>query len=298
MILAPLAGITDKAFRSICFRCGAEKAYTEMVSVKGLHYKSEATEELLSIGEDEGPVGIQLFGHDPELFEEAGRKLADRDNAFFDINMGCPVPKVVKNHEGSYLLKTPEVAADCVRALAAAQGKPVTVKIRAGFSEANYDELAKFARLMESAGAAAIAVHGRTREQYYSGAADWQAIRVVKESVAIPVIGNGDVFRAEDAERMKEQTGCDEVMVARGALGNPWIFQGRSPSDEERCSMIKEHLAALIEYKGEYVALREMRKHASWYTKGMPDSADFRREINSTRTYEEFNNTLDKLFGR
>ena len=224
-VLAPLAGVTDSAFRRVCFEQGAAMAFTEMVSAKGLYYRNANTEDLLRIHEDEGPVGIQLFGSEPLMLQFAAEKLKDRPNVCIDLNMGCPVPKVVKNGEGSALLKSPALAEELVRATVKAAGKPVTVKMRIGFDEAHPVDPVAFALRMQEAGAAMVTVHGRTREQYYSGKADWSVIRRIKQALDIPVAGNGDIFSAEDALRMMEETGCDLAVIARGALGNPWIFR-------------------------------------------------------------------------
>lgn len=304
-VLAPLAGITDSAFRRICRMQGAALSYTEMVSAKGLYYKSKNTEALLVISPEEGPVGIQLFGAEPQMFADAVQQLQNRSNVLFDINMGCPVLKVVKNGEGSALLKTPELAAACVRAAVEQAKKPVTVKIRVGFSDAYFDYKA-FSSELEAAGAKAITVHGRTREQFYSGRADWDKIKEIKQAVGIPVIGNGDVFSAEDAVNILDQTGCDAVMIARASLGNPWIFRecdalwkGQCipprPELDEIVDMVMDHLALTVADKGEYTAVREMRKHLSWYAKGIKNAAKLRKHMNEATTVEQMADIISRL---
>ena len=293
--LAPLAGVTDAPFRRLCFEMGASYAVSEMVSAKGLWYNDRHTSELLEILPGEGPVGFQIFGHEPEIMAEAVRKLESYPNAVIDINMGCPVPKVVKNFEGSYLMKDPELVYEIVKACVEASecslaAKPVTVKIRAGWDE-NSINAVEVAKAAEAGGAAAVAVHGRTREQYYSGSADWSVIADVKKALSIPVIGNGDVTDRESALRMFEETGCDIIMIGRGALGNPWIFRellgGERATLDEKKSMMIRHLEDVTELKGEYVAIREMRKHVGWYLKGEKGSARLRGEINQINDMDE-----------
>ena len=314
-LLAPLAGITDAPMRKICSDMGAALTYSEMVSAKGLFYGDKNTDRLLTILEGEGPVAFQLFGSEPDVMHFATKHLAGRDNVLIDINMGCPVPKVVKNGEGSALMKNPDLVHDLVAAAVkgAEEGarelgipaKPVTCKMRIGFTPdtINVVEVAKAA---EAGGAAAVAVHGRTREQYYAGIADWTKIADVKNAVSIPVIGNGDVFTGEDANRMMDETGCDFVMIARGALGNPWLFRdalaiwkGRekpeAPSAEEKVKMLIHHLDALCEYKGEETAVKEMRKFLGWYLKGIRGSAEVRRRGNSILTAAEMKGVLNML---
>lgn len=289
-VLAPLAGITDKAMRSLCAKHGASLVYTEMVSGKGLWYGDRKSRKLLEIGDDEGPVAFQLFGSDPEVMAFAAKDLKDEANPILDLNVGCPVPKIVKNGEGSALLKNLDLLYDIVEAMVKNAGKPVTAKIRMGF-EKGQNTAVETAKALEVAGVSAVAVHGRTREQYYEGKADWQVIADVKAAVSVPVIGNGDVMTGKDAVDMLEQTGCDGVMIARGALGNPWIFSEaaalwkeeelpKPPTDEQRLRMLIKHLDMIIEDKGERIAVREIRKHVGWYIKGMHGAAAFRRQVN------------------
>ncbi len=289
-LLAPLAGITDAPMRRICGMHGAALTYSEMISAKGLWYGDKNTERLLYMYEDEAPVALQLFGCEPEIMSFAAEHLKDRSNVILDVNMGCPVPKVVKNGEGSALLKNPELAGEIIEAMVKVSGKPVTAKIRMGWDEHTVNAV-EIAKILEQAGAAAIAVHGRTREQYYTGKANWDIIRQVKQAVDIPVIGNGDVFSGREAIDMMKQTGCDFVMIARGALGNPWIFAQakalwngqeppKNPDAASKREIIEKHFNDLLDLKGEYAAVREMRKHMGWYLKGMPGAAAMRREIN------------------
>ena len=301
-ILAPMAGVTDLPFRLLCKEQGAGLLCMEMISAKALQYKNKNTKALLSIHPKEYPVSLQLFGSDADIISRMAQEIEELPFQILDINMGCPVPKVVKNGEGSALMNRPELVYEIVSKTVKAIKKPVTVKIRKGFDETSVNA-PEIAKIIEQAGAAAIAVHGRTREQYYSGMADWDIIRQVKEAVSIPVIGNGDVFSGESALRMRRETGCDGVMIARGAQGNPWIFSelleyertGRMPkrpTPEEIRDMMLRHARMQIEFKGDYLGIREMRKHVAWYTKGLKGSARLRDEINKTESYEELSKLL------
>ncbi|MDD7409347.1 MAG: tRNA dihydrouridine synthase DusB [Firmicutes bacterium] len=298
--LAPLAGVTDSPYRRICRSFGAGAVYSEMVSAKGMYYNDGETRRLLNTHEDEKPVVYQIFGSEPDMIAYAAEELSGRENCMLDINMGCPVQKIVKNGDGSALLKNPELAADVMRAAVKHSSKPVTAKIRIGWDRDNINAV-EVAERLEDAGAAAIAVHGRTRDQFYSGAADRSVIKQVKEAVSIPVIGNGDIFNVADAESMFEETGCDAVMVARGALGNPWIFKSLTegkdyiPPVPERVEIIKKHFGYLLAEKGEYIAVRCMRKHIGWYIKGIRGAVRIRRRINTLETAEEIYKDLDLL---
>ncbi len=295
--LAPMAGVTDLPFRILCREQGCGLMCTEMVSAKALLYKNRNTKPLLETKPEERPVAVQLFGSDPDIMSEMALMLEEGPYDIIDVNMGCPVPKIVNNGEGSALMKNPKLAGEILSAMTRKLKKPVTVKFRKGFNDESVNAV-EFAKMAEQSGAAAVAVHGRTREQFYSGKADWDIIRRVKEAVSIPVIGNGDIFTPQDAGRMMEETGCDGVMVARGAKGNPWIFSRidhylktgevlPKPEPEEVKQMILRHAALLAEFKGEYTAMREMRKHVSWYTAGYPHSAALRNDINLVETMEE-----------
>lgn len=304
VILAPMAGVTDLPFRVLCREQGAGCVVTEMVSAKAVLYNNKNTRELLQIDPAERPAAVQLFGSEPDIMAEIAARLEEGPYDYIDVDMGCPVPKIVNNGEGSALMKNPERAKEVLTAMVKAVKKPVTVKFRKGFNDLSVNAV-EFAKMAESCGVAAVAVHGRTREQYYSGKADWDIIRQVKEAVRIPVIGNGDIFTPEDAGRMLKETGCDGIMVARGAKGNPWLF-GRinhyldtgevlpGPSMAEIKAMILRHGRMLVQFKGEGVAMREMRGHMAWYTKGMPHSATLRNEINQVETLEGFVELLDR----
>ena len=303
LALGPMAGVTDLPFRLLCKEQGCGMLYTEMVSAKAILYKNKNTNILLNIDKAEHPIAVQLFGSDPDIMAEIGAKVAEGPCDFIDINMGCPVPKIVNNHEGSYLLTQPKLVEEILTKMVKAIKKPVTIKVRKGFKDGEI-QAPEIARIAESCGVSAIAVHGRTREQYYSGKADWDVIKEVKKAVKIPVIGNGDIFSAKDAKAMKEYTGCDGLMVARGARGNPWIFREikeylengnviDKPTINDIREMIIRHAKMLVNYKGEYTGIREMRKHIAWYTAGLPHSAELRRMCNQIETMENLVETVN-----
>ena len=303
LVLAPMAGVTDLPFRLLCKEQGAGLICMEMVSAKAIYYKNKNTESLLEIDPREKPVSLQLFGSDPEIMAQMAHQIEDRPFDILDINMGCPVPKVVNNGEGSALLKDPALVRKIVTAVVQAIDKPVTVKIRRGFDDDHINAV-EIAKIIEDCGAAAVAVHGRTREQYYSGKADWDIIRQVKEAVQIPVIGNGDVTSPETAMALMDQTGCDGVMIGRAVRGNPWLFSEilyymetgqhkARPTIEDVKKMILRHARMQVKVKGEYTALREMRKHVAWYTAGFPHSARLRARTNEISTMEELVTLLE-----
>lgn len=304
-ILAPMAGVTDLPFRLLCKEQGAGLLCMEMVSAKAIQYNNRNTKALLEIHPEELPVSLQLFGSEPDTISEIAKRIEELPFAILDINMGCPVPKIVRNGEGSALMKNPKLVYEIVSKTAKAIQKPVTVKIRKGFDDTCINAV-EIAKIIEDAGASAVAVHGRTREQYYSGKADWEIIRQVKEAVTIPVIGNGDVVSGESAIAMMEQTGCDGVMIGRGAQGNPWIFSELleyektgmippRPTKEEMNQMILKHARLQLQYKGEYLGIREMRKHVSWYTTGLPNSAKLRAKINAVESFQELEELLNSI---
>ncbi|MBR4085321.1 MAG: tRNA dihydrouridine synthase DusB [Lachnospiraceae bacterium] len=305
-ILAPMAGVTDLPFRLLCKEQGVGLICMEMVSAKAIYYNNKNTEDLMVIHPDETPVSLQLFGSEPDIIADMAKRIEERPFSILDINMGCPVPKVVNNKEGSALMKNPKLVEEILTKLVKAIKKPVTVKIRKGFNDSNVNAV-EIARIAESCGVAAVAVHGRTREQYYSGKADWDIIAAVKNAVKIPVIGNGDVVDAYSAKSLIDQTGCDGVMIGRAAQGNPWIFREvvtyletgvipPKPTPEQVKETVIRHAKLQLEYKGEYTGVREMRKHLSWYTAGYPNSARFRQMINSMESMDQLIASVEEIF--
>lgn len=306
IVLAPMAGVSDLPFRLLCHEQGAGLVCMEMISAKAIYYNNKNTDELMEVHPDEGYTSLQLFGSDPDIISRMAVRIEDNPHTFVDVNMGCPVPKVVNNGEGSALMNNPKLVEEILTALVKASSKPVTVKFRKGFDEEHVNAV-EIAQIAESCGVAAVAVHGRTRAQYYSGNADWDIIRQVKNAVSIPVLGNGDVDSPQKAKQIMEETGCDGVMIGRAAQGNPWIFRDTvsyletgiipdAPTNAEKREVILRHATLECRYKGEYTAIREMRKHLAWYTAGMHGSARFRQSINNLETYEQLREGVERIF--
>lgn len=314
IFLAPMAGISDMPFRILCKEKGAGLVYTEMVSSKGMFYEDKKTKQLMAIDERERPVAVQIFGSDPKIMGEIAKEVS-KEADIIDINMGCPAPKVTKNGEGSALLLKSELINEITKSVVQNSTVPVTIKIRKGWNDDNINAV-EIAKIAEKNGIAAITVHGRTREQFYTGKADWSIIKQVKEAVSIPVIGNGDIVDGETAKQILEETGCDAIMIGRASNGNPWIFEEiqnylkqaelengisdksalvNKPSVSDVKKMILRHLEMLVEFKGEYTAIREMRKQIAWYIKGMPNATVFRNEINQIEDLEELKNKINSL---
>lgn len=305
VFLSPMAGVTDLPFRLICKQKGCGMLYTEMINAKALCYNDENTKKMTKIEDEEHPIAIQIFGSEPEYMGRAAEILNSHSNEILDINMGCPAPKVIKNGDGSALMKNPKLVEQVMKAVVEHSTKPVTLKIRKGWDD-NSVNAVEIAKIAEQAGISALAIHGRTREQYYSGKADWDIIKEIKDSISIPVIGNGDVFEIEDAINMLEKTNCDAIMIGRGAQGNPWIFNRinhymqtgeilAKPTAEEKISTAIEHMKLAVAEHGEYVAVREMRKHIGWYIKGLKNSARYRDEINKLTDCESVIMKLNEL---
>lgn len=303
VFLSPMAGVTDLPFRLICKEQGCGLLYTEMINGKALCYDDENTKKMLKIEDEEHPVAVQIFGSEPEFMGRAAEIMNDYSNEILDINMGCPAPKVVKNGDGSALMKNPKLAEEILRAVVKNSKKPVTLKIRKGWDD-NSVNAVEIAKIAEDCGISALAIHGRTREQFYTGKADWNIIAEIKKNLSIPVIGNGDVFTIEDSINMLDKTGCDAIMIGRGAQGNPWIFKRINhymntgeilpePTLNEKISTAIKHLKLAVEEHGEYVAVREMRKHIAWYLKGLRNSAKLRDEINKIEDYQEVVSKLE-----
>lgn len=306
VFMAPMAGVTDKPYRTICMEMGCGLVYSEMVSAKGLFYNSANTEKLMDCESGCGPYAIQLFGSEPEIMAGMAKKIEDMPFDIIDVNMGCPAPKIVKNGDGSALMKNVSLAGEIISAMVQSQKKPVTVKFRKGFDEETINAV-EFAKAMEKAGAAAVAVHGRTREQYYSGKADWDIIKEVKKAVNIPVIGNGDITSPQTAKAMFDYTNCDAIMIGRASEGNPWIFKRIThyintgellpePTNREKAETVIQHAKMLIDFKGEYIGVREMRRHLAFYTKGMPQASAMRAEINTVMNINDIEFLVNKYF--
>lgn len=304
LVLGPMAGVTDLPFRMLCKEKGADLIYTEMVSAKGIMYNNKNTIPLLEVNEKERPVALQLFGSDPKILGDMAHKIEDRNYDILDINMGCPVPKIVNNGEGSALMDNPKLIGEIVKSVVDSTNKPVTIKIRKCFKEDVLNAV-EIAQIAEANGASAIAVHPRSRGQYYSGKADWNVIAEVKNAVSIPVIGNGDIFTPMDAKNMLEQTGCDGIMLARGVRGNPWLFSQvkhylntgellEKPSIDELIETIIRHARMQIDFKGEFMGMREMRKHVAWYTNGYHNAAKLRNMVNQVEEFDDLLQLLDK----
>ena len=303
VFLSPMAGVTDLPFRLICKEQNCGMLYTEMINAKALCYDDENTKKMLRIEEEEHPIAVQIFGSEPEYMGRATEIMNEYPNEILDINMGCPAPKVIRNGDGSALMKNPKLAEEVLKAVVKKSKKPVTLKIRKGWDD-NTVNAVEIAKIAEACGISALAIHGRTREQYYSGKADWDIITEIKENISIPVIGNGDVFTIQDAINMLDKTNCDAIMIGRGAQGNPWIFKRINhymqtgeilpePTLDEKINTAIKHLRLAVEEHGEYIAVREMRKHVAWYLKGLKNSARVRDEVNKIESYEEVVNKLN-----